>query len=289
MSMKPLAKLLLAALLSSSWGAQAMMMTRQCNTSPTSQVSLVGMDDQLQSRIMAAVARPDLDADLYARLWQPVRATAQANAMGGMRRQSIILDMDPVQDVGEMIAAMRADPVIAALGITSIQMNGEDCSSMMMMPRYQDITEYRNTMLDHYFLSGSAQENAFIDSGGAGPGWVRTGEMFRTVAPSACYMSESVFRFYGAGPNSHFYTADPGECGGLRTHPSGWQAEGVGFGASQPVNGMCDSSQTPVYRLYNNRFMFNDSNHRYTVRTDIYRQMMGAGWIGEGVAFCIYH
>lgn len=274
----------LALLLPLSQGVQGKP-TQRCNTGYSSQIWLYQMSEQTQTRIASAVARPSSDADLFARLWQPLRAEASTSVL---ENRSVVLFMDPFQDLPEMMAAMRADPMIAALGIASVSDNGGVCFALNPAPGYQRVTEYHNTFLDHYFLSSSTLENDIIDTGGAGAGWIRTGESFLTIPPDYCQASDRVFRFYGSGTNSHFYTADPDECGGLRTSQSGWLAEGVAFGARLPQNGACPSAAyTPVYRLYNNRWMFNDSNHRYTLKPDIYRQMIDKGWIGEGVALCV--
>lgn len=255
--------------------------TQRCNTGASSEIVLSGVTGSTMWRILRAVERPARDPSLYARLWAPREARTQ-------NFSKVILSMDPLQDVPEMIAAIRADPLIAALGFSSVEDNGGICLAAFLPPTFQRVTEYYTTSLKHYFLSSSAEENASIDSGNAGPGWVKTGESFQTIPPNSCDQSDRVFRFYGPGPNSHFYTADPKECGGLRTQKSGWNAEGVAFGAKLPQNGLCPSAlYTPVYRLYNNRWMFNDSNHRYTIRTDIYQQMISQGWIGEGIALCV--
>ena len=260
-------------------------LTQQCNTGASSQIYLYGMNAATQSRIVAAVTQPATDAELYARLWEPRKAEPVSTSLSNLM---VILHMEPFQDLSEMIAAMRSDPQITALGISGIGDNGGVCLAALPVPMYQRVTEYHNTLLNHYFLSSTTQENESIDSGAAGPGWVRTGESFLTIPPDVCYGSQRVFRFYGPQPNSHFYTSDTNECGNLRKPESGWNPEGIAFGATLPQLGQCpDSSYTPVYRLYNNRWKFNDSNHRYTIRTDIYQQMIGNGWIGEGVAFCV--
>jgi hypothetical protein len=258
--------------------------TAKCNTGYSSQIWLYQMSQQTQSRLVDAVANPGSDPDLYQRLWAPLKASSSTSVLSN---RSVILTMDPFQDLPEMMSAMRADPVIATM-VSDIADNGGVCFATSPPPTFQRVTEYHNTVLDHYFLSSSPEENAIIDAGGAGPGWVRTGESFLTISPDYCSQSDRVFRFYGPGPNSHFFTADPSECGGLRKTASGWIGEGVAFGARVPVNGACPSSAyTPVYRAYNNRWMFNDSNHRYAIRTDVYRQMVDRGWIGEGVALCV--
>lgn len=255
--------------------------TQRCNTGASSEIVLSGMSSGSMWRLQESVYRPALDPSLYSRLWAPNQARFQNNSQ-------VILSMDPLQDIPEMVASIRADPLIAALGVSSVQDNGGICLAAFLPPTFQRVTEYYNTTLKHYFLSSSTEENASIDSGGAGPGWVKTGESFQTIPPNNCDKSDRVFRFYGPGPNSHFYTADPNECGGLRTQKSGWKAEGVAFGAKLPQNGLCPSAlYTPVYRLYNNRWMFNDSNHRYTIKTDVYQQMISQGWVGEGVALCV--
>jgi hypothetical protein len=41
-----------------------------------------------------------------------------------------------------------------------------------------------------------------------------------------------------------------------------------------------------VHRIYNNRFAFNDSNHRFTTRLQEVAPMQALGWRYEGVAFC---
>ncbi|MBK7849290.1 MAG: hypothetical protein IPJ73_20670 [Zoogloea sp.] len=53
-----------------------------------------------------------------------------------------------------------------------------------------------------------------------------------------------------------------------------------------PKNGVCPSDSVPVHRLYNNRFIFNDSNHRFTTDMDVVTRMTQAGWIYEGVKMC---
>ena len=282
--------LFFASLLILSSGVQAKP-THQCNTQVFNQLYFT-TGELTQSRILAAVTRPQSDLSLYTRLWEPLKATSQP--FFSFPGWSVVIFMDPFQDVSEIIDSIRADPLLASLGFSDVGFNSGVCFATGLAPQTQSVTEYHDTFLDHYFLSSSTQENEFIDSGGAGPGWVRTGESFLTFAPDPCFGSVNVFRFYGPGPNSHFYTADPKECGNLRTQESGWNAEGIAFGAILPENGQCPNNggsvppiYTPLYRLYNNRWMFNDSNHRYTIRTDIYEQMINKGWVGEGAALCV--
>jgi len=75
----------------------------------------------------------------------------------------------------------------------------------------------------------------------------------------------------------------------VRRSDPGWIYEGEAFGAAMPEQGQCEAGMTPVYRLYNNRWMFNDSNHRFVTRPALRDQMVGRGWIYEGVAMCLYN
>ena len=36
----------------------------------------------------------------------------------------------------------------------------------------------------------------------------------------------------------------------------------------------------------NNRFAFNDSNHRFTTDLGVYNSMIGQAWVGEGIVMC---
>jgi serine protease len=54
-----------------------------------------------------------------------------------------------------------------------------------------------------------------------------------------------------------------------------------------PIDGACAAGTTPLYRLYNNRWLYNDSNHRFVSRQDLREKMASQGWIDEGVAMCL--
>jgi len=122
------------------------------------------------------------------------------------------------------------------------------------------VVEFYNTHLDNYFITADASEALAIDGGSAGAGWSRTGNTFLSGG------NVSVCRFYGSqspGPNSHFYTADGGECTGLKqlqaTTPATqkrWNFESMDFQATLPtisgIDGTCPTGTVPVYRAYNN-------------------------------------
>jgi hypothetical protein len=161
------------------------------------------------------------------------------------------------------------------------------------------VVEYYHEALDHYFMAASADEIALLDAGGQG-GWKRTGQRFQawTRSSDAPPNAVPVCRFYASGPSSHFYTGDARECDGLKQYEQGaradaiaqgkpflgWAYEGIAFYALVPQNGQCPPSTTPVYRAYNMRAQYMDSNHRFTVDPVVRGSM--AGWADEGAQFC---
>ncbi|CAH1905802.1 conserved hypothetical protein [Candidatus Nitrotoga sp. HW29] len=150
-------------------------------------------------------------------------------------------------------------------------------------PFYATVYEYLNEKTGHYVLLSDSNEIAGVDAGAAGAGWRRTGYIFEAYHDSS---RADVCRFYASGPNSHFFTADAAECNTLRNSNSGWIFEKIDFTVGVPRNGSCEPGQSPIYRLYNNRWMFNDSNHRFTSDAVIRDQMLVKGWVDEGIAFC---
>ena len=167
--------------------------------------------------------------------------------------------------------------------IAIVRLVGEETTS--------PVIEFHNATLDHYFVTADAAEAQAIDAGSAGPGWTRTGATWASGGPDrAC-------RFAGnatvdpatgrpRGPNSHFYSLDPAECGATRGDPA-WQFESYDFSAWPASDRTCREATVPMLRLYNNGFARNDSNHRYTADRATYDAMIGQGWIGEGVVFCV--
>ena len=150
------------------------------------------------------------------------------------------------------------------------------------------VQEFYNRHLDHYFITPYISEaDNIILRGSAGPGWDRTHLSFNAWADGSA-TGVPVCRFYGTpgrGPNSHFFTADAAECAAVRKDP-GWTFEGLTMRVIVPIAGVCPLDSIPVYRLYNNRFAKNDSNHRYTTSRSMRNEMKGQGWIDEGTVFC---
>jgi hypothetical protein len=160
------------------------------------------------------------------------------------------------------------------------------------------VVEFYYEVLDHYFMTAVPDEIALLDAGGQG-GWKRTGQRFQAWARfhDAPAGAVPVCRFYAWGPNSHFYTADARECEQMKQQEQGerailgpdkpflgWGFEAIAFYALLPQNGQCPAGTVPVYRAYNMRAQYMDSNHRFTV-DPVARGSM-AGWADEGVQFC---
>ncbi|HET7730688.1 MAG TPA: DUF1800 family protein [Usitatibacter sp.] len=146
--------------------------------------------------------------------------------------------------------------------------------------------EYHNTILGHYFITADAAEIRSVDTGGAGQGWVRTGGQFGVFRNAADAPGLSpVCRFYGPGPNSHFYTADAAECE-LVKRSGGWIYEGVPFHLQAASGGRCGAGTTPVYRTYNDGAARNDSNHRFIVDATVFAKAATFGHSPEGVMMC---
>lgn len=152
---------------------------------------------------------------------------------------------------------------------------------------YVLVYEYFNVDLIHFFRTASAAESSSVLTGGAGDGWRDTQDYFLAWR-DASQGAVPVCRFYGTpgiGPNSHFYTADASECATVKKD-RGWTYEGIAYYVKLPVNKVCPSGTTPVYRLYNDRWMYNDSNHRFTTDQSEVQDLVKANWSYEGVVMC---
>ncbi|KFI23699.1 WD40/YVTN/BNR-like repeat-containing protein [Nitrosococcus oceani] len=164
------------------------------------------------------------------------------------------------------------------------------------------VTEFFNVDLGHYFMTASPEDVATIEAGGAGPGWERTGHTFQAWSLLGSNVGVYLCRFYGSvspGPNSHFFTPSPQECGLLRdlqaqTPPTAprWNFEGYAFMAI-PAQGKgeaqhCPEAFAPVYRAYNNGFARGEeSNHRFVTDRTLLTPLVAGGWVEEGIAFCV--
>jgi len=169
------------------------------------------------------------------------------------------------------------------------------CAAGLALTAHASVVEYYNPDLNNFFITADPVEQTFVDTGAVGR-WQRTGNEFATGGPNqVCRfggnsnINPATGTFYG--PNSHFYTADPNECAGLKALFSptakSWKFESNDFLTTSAVNGTCPAALVPVYRAYNNGFAKGiDSNHRITSNHDAYLQTVAAGSIGEGIVMC---
>lgn len=272
--------------------AHAVQPTVRCNSSMADFVVLSGVSAPAAERISAVVKDRKADPTLYEALWAPQAAAPGPGSF-------LYLYLDGAQDMDEIAAAMRTNPVVAALGVTKIQswrdIQLEEASRGLVpglpSPITKIATEYYDTINDHYYWANAFGEDAFIDAGGAGPGWIRTGE--RMVVDEAGWVnrySDPVWEFFRKANGSHFLTRDPVECGILRRDEAvgGWKLVNRPFGVLPgyvPPGRDCPEGQVPLYRLYNGR----DASpaHRYTTKASIRDQMQAQGWKYEKIAMCV--
>jgi serine protease len=172
---------------------------------------------------------------------------------------------------------------LPALAILSIVGHGVDPAVASAV----SVVEYHHSPSGQYFVTAEPAEQAFLDAGGLGATWLRTGFSFRATAPDAT-IDVPVCRFFGTpgvGPNEHFYTGDATECAKVRADPL-WQAEGVAFRAALPVGGACAAGRAAVVRLWLPGGEAQGSRHRYLVDAIEIARMGSAGWVVEGPVFC---
>jgi len=158
--------------------------------------------------------------------------------------------------------------------------------AVSILKPYHLVWGFYNPDINHYFRAGGYDEVELVLSGTFGH-WIDTEDHF-IAWRDASQGAVPVCRFYGTpgvGPNSHFYTGDAAECEKVKKD-RGWTYEGTAFYVKLPVNGHCAADTIPVFRYYNNRWMHNDSNHRYVVNLIDQDQMVNDGWVMEGIAMC---
>lgn len=182
---------------------------------------------------------------------------------------------------------MLARRVRSALAITALAC-APSARAFLIPPGPSSVAvvEYFNELTGHYLLVADSDEMTRIDQSAAGPGWRRTGHRFGESWTGPDPRNASVCRFYSPANNSHFFTADPVECGSLRERDTGWIYEKVAFRTVAPAEGACREGRKPIYRLYNNRHAVGDANHRFVFFPGLRDQMVAQGWIAEGIAFC---
>ena len=151
------------------------------------------------------------------------------------------------------------------------------------------VVEFYNPKIDHYFITADAAEVPLVLSGGD---WFLTGQSFkawRQPPADASLAAAPVCRFFGGysgGPNSHFYTADPAECDLVRRGGT-WTFESIDFFIRRESPAFtCPDGYLSVNRAYNDGWVRNDGNHRFTTSDSTWREMQRRGWRLEGTVMC---
>jgi serine protease len=151
------------------------------------------------------------------------------------------------------------------------------------------VVEYFHAGFGHYFMTADPGEIAGLDAGAYGGAFVRTGRQFNGWSAQAAG-TVPVCRFFTTPgtfgtKSSHFHTANPAECDGLKLNPN-WIYEKIAFYIAIPTGGVCPGGTIPVYRMYNNG-QTGAPNHRFTTDLATYQQFTSTmNWSAEGVAFC---
>jgi photosystem II stability/assembly factor-like uncharacterized protein len=221
------------------------------------------------------VVDPSAPARIYAATQQGVfRSTDAAASWAPINSGLINLHVWSlsIDRTGSLLRAATAG------GIFEYQVFGPSPSGTM------PVIEYYYAAFDHYFITANPDEISGLDHG-AYPGWVRTGLQFNAyAAPNV--NSAPVCRFFSvafAPKSSHFHTPFATECAIRRADPA-WTLESAdAFDIAVPAaDGSCAAGSTPVYRLYNNG-QGGAPSHRYTTDVTVRAQMIGQGWVPEGL------
>jgi len=198
----------------------------------------------------------------------------------------------PMQ-AGARSATLLIDaPQLATLASLALQGSGVAAAPPPVTPTV-DVIEFHHPPSGQYFLTADAAEAAFLDDGSLGAAWARTGATFRAYArgSQAPLEARDACRFFGSpgvGPDSHFYTTDAAECALVGADPH-WMREGIAFRAVPPLAGGCASGYDAVVRLWWPGADPTGSRHRFTTAPAIVAAMTQAGWVAEGVVFCVPH
>jgi len=141
--------------------------------------------------------------------------------------------------------------------------------------------EYFHAGFGHYFVTADPAEIAGLDAGAYDGAFQRTGQQWKVWRIGPAFDMCRFFTAPGAfgTKSSHFYTAIPAECSGLKLNPV-WIYENIAFKVLLPFDGACPAGTQILYRLYNNG-QTGAPNHRYTVSPAIRSQMIAQGFVPE--------
>jgi uncharacterized protein (DUF1800 family) len=157
------------------------------------------------------------------------------------------------------------------------------------------IVEFYLAPQNKYFLTSKPSEWAVLD-GLSANGWRRTGLTYAAYSGEADPAAKPVCRFFHPGVVTHFYSIDPVECALLRSLPRDFVDEGVAWyayspavNASEPSGKSCASSNTALFRTFNNGAIASNgpANHRYFGDYTFYQTYSAKGYALEGLAMCL--
>ena len=190
------------------------------------------------------------------------------------------------QAAGTRQAQLVVDaPQLAGLAILPLAGAGARAAATLEVIEFHDVTD------GQYFITADPAEVAYIDAGGLGAAWTRTGMQFKAWSRDETGVAGAlpVCRFFGTpgvGPNSHFYTAFADECAKVRGDPH-WRDEGIAFRALAPAaDGSCAAGDTAILRLWRAGGDPTASRHRYVSDAALVAPMQAQGWVLEGPVFC---
>jgi hypothetical protein len=228
---------------------------------------------------------------------QPLSLRADCKGGGADRSYSWLIDGAPAANTDSLNVCLDASKTIT-LRVSSSGATQERTKQLDIVTNYSqkyariqffENASIPNTSTPHYFMTANRAEANAVRNGGAGPGWQQVGTEWGWTGETWVKGSGPVCRFYSPVVNSHFYTANAGECCSLRSGDTGWKFEELAFVAVSPANGTCPENLVPVLRAYNRGFdtRFRDTNHFYTTDPAAYQAKLAQGWAAEGVAFCV--
>jgi hypothetical protein len=178
-------------------------------------------------------------------------------------------------------------PQLAALAALALRGEGVVDAA----PETVEVVEFNHSPTGQYFLTADAAEIAFLDSGGLGRDWLRTGYRFRAFPRGSTLPVDAreACRFFGTpgvGPGEHFYTVDAAECAQVAADPH-WTAEGTAFRALPALAGRCAAGYDAIVRLWKAGADDAGSRHRYASDPALVAAMAQSGWVVEGPVFCV--
>lgn len=153
------------------------------------------------------------------------------------------------------------------------------------------VMEFFHAPTQHYFMTGSPDDQRLLTSPALGQSFLPTGRSFAAWSQANGNRpagAVAVHRFFHPETASHVFTSNPAEVALLRSLPlsgagRGFSDEGVAFFALAPSAGRCEAGARPVFRGFNNRV---DGNHRYSNELELHAATVSTGFVDEAVAFC---